>query len=107
MKRILFTPVAGPYGAMGVGFDLAQDRLTKHQDIFTQTSHMHCEALHFLAQNLETPSTVLEFPTLDELLAEIEDLKAAGIPMLRIETDYSQNDVGQLNPRVQAFLEVL
>lgn len=36
-----------------------------------------------------------------------KDLKAAGIPMLRIETDYSQNDIGQLKTRVQAFLEVL
>jgi benzoyl-CoA reductase/2-hydroxyglutaryl-CoA dehydratase subunit BcrC/BadD/HgdB len=34
-------------------------------------------------------------------------LKTAGIPMLRIETDYSQNDVGQIKTRVQAFLEVL
>ena len=36
-----------------------------------------------------------------------KDLKAVGIPMLKIETDYSQNDVGQLKTRVQAFLEVL
>jgi benzoyl-CoA reductase/2-hydroxyglutaryl-CoA dehydratase subunit BcrC/BadD/HgdB len=36
-----------------------------------------------------------------------KDLKAAGIPMLRLETDYSQNDVGQLKTRVQAFLEIL
>ena len=36
-----------------------------------------------------------------------KDLKAAGIPMLRLETDYSQNDIGQLKTRVQAFLEVI
>ena len=36
-----------------------------------------------------------------------KDLKAAGIPMLRLETDYSQNDVGQMKTRVQAFLEIL
>lgn len=73
MKKILLTPVAGPYGEMGVVFDLAQDRLTKGQDVFTETGHMHCEALHFLAGNLETPATVLEFPTLDELLKELEN----------------------------------
>ncbi len=72
MKKILFTPVAGPYGALNVMYDLAQDRLTKGQDIFTETGHMHCEALHFLALNLETPATVLEFPTLDELVAEVK-----------------------------------
>jgi len=72
MKKILLTPVAGPYGALDVMYDLAQDRLTKHQDIFTETGHMHCEALHFLAQNLESPTTVLEFPTLDELIDEVK-----------------------------------
>lgn len=72
MKRILFTPVAGPFGALDVVYDVAQDRLTKEQDIFTQTSHNHCEALHFLAQNLESTCTVLEFPTLDEFLEELK-----------------------------------
>ncbi|MCL4499838.1 MAG: 2-hydroxyacyl-CoA dehydratase family protein [Chloroflexi bacterium] len=32
-------------------------------------------------------------------------VKAAGIPMLKIETDYGQQDVGQLQTRVEAFLE--
>ena len=31
----------------------------------------------------------------------------AGIPILRIETDYSAEDVGQLSTRVEAFVEVL
>lgn len=34
-------------------------------------------------------------------------LKAAGIPMLGIETDYSMEDVGQLKTRVEAFVEML
>jgi benzoyl-CoA reductase/2-hydroxyglutaryl-CoA dehydratase subunit BcrC/BadD/HgdB len=32
-------------------------------------------------------------------------LKSAGIPSLKIETDYSEEDVGQLRTRVEAFLE--
>ena len=34
-------------------------------------------------------------------------IKEAGIPVLRIETDYSAEDVGQLSTRVEAFLEML
>ncbi len=34
-------------------------------------------------------------------------LEAAGIPALRIDTDYGQEDVGQLSTRVEAFLERL
>lgn len=34
-------------------------------------------------------------------------LKAQGIPMLEIETDYSQEDVEQIRTRVEAFLEMI
>lgn len=34
-------------------------------------------------------------------------LDKAGIPLLRIETDYSDEDVGQLRTRVDAFLEMI
>jgi benzoyl-CoA reductase/2-hydroxyglutaryl-CoA dehydratase subunit BcrC/BadD/HgdB len=33
--------------------------------------------------------------------------KAAGIPVLRVDTDYSMEDLGQLSTRVEAFLEML
>lgn len=31
----------------------------------------------------------------------------SGVPFLRLETDYSMQDVGQLRTRVEAFLEIL
>ncbi|MCL6472060.1 MAG: 2-hydroxyacyl-CoA dehydratase family protein [Firmicutes bacterium] len=34
-------------------------------------------------------------------------LKGAGIPVLKIETDYSMEDAGQLSTRVEAFLETI
>ena len=34
-----------------------------------------------------------------------EALKKAGVPVLEIETDYSEGDAGQLNTRVEAFIE--
>jgi benzoyl-CoA reductase/2-hydroxyglutaryl-CoA dehydratase subunit BcrC/BadD/HgdB len=33
------------------------------------------------------------------------DLEGSGIPVLRLETDYSQEDAGQIKTRVEAFLE--
>jgi benzoyl-CoA reductase/2-hydroxyglutaryl-CoA dehydratase subunit BcrC/BadD/HgdB len=36
-----------------------------------------------------------------------KNLTGKGIPTMRIETDYSQEDVGQLRTRVEAFLELL
>jgi benzoyl-CoA reductase/2-hydroxyglutaryl-CoA dehydratase subunit BcrC/BadD/HgdB len=34
-------------------------------------------------------------------------LENAGIPLLRVETDYSDEDAGQLKTRIDAFLETL
>jgi benzoyl-CoA reductase/2-hydroxyglutaryl-CoA dehydratase subunit BcrC/BadD/HgdB len=35
------------------------------------------------------------------------NLEEAGIPLLRIETDYSDEDAGQLKTRIEAFLEMI
>ena len=34
-----------------------------------------------------------------------ESLEKTGVPVLRLETDYSQEDVGQLRTRIEAFIE--
>ncbi len=34
-------------------------------------------------------------------------LKAEGIPVIKIETDYSQSDTGQLKTRLETFIEIL
>jgi len=36
-----------------------------------------------------------------------KELEETGLPTLRIETDYSQEDMGQLKTRVEAFVELL
>ena len=40
-----------------------------------------------------------------EALGIEKDLEESGIPAIRIETDYSQEDIGQLKTRLQAFIE--
>ena len=42
-----------------------------------------------------------------EAITITDALKAAGIPSIRIETDYSEEDVGPLRIRLEAFLESL
>jgi benzoyl-CoA reductase/2-hydroxyglutaryl-CoA dehydratase subunit BcrC/BadD/HgdB len=44
-------------------------------------------------------------PYIVESLPVEKDLEANHIPTLRIETDYSQEDVGQLKTRIEAFIE--
>ena len=69
MPNILLTGVIGPHG--NIQFDLAGDRLTRDQDIFTTTSHFHYVVLHFLAQNLASPCVVLEHPSLEDFEEEL------------------------------------
>lgn len=46
-------------------------------------------------------------PYLMESMPVEKALEDKGIPTLRIETDYSMEDVGQLKTRVEAFVELL
>jgi benzoyl-CoA reductase/2-hydroxyglutaryl-CoA dehydratase subunit BcrC/BadD/HgdB len=34
-------------------------------------------------------------------------LQDLGVDILRVETDYSQEDVGQLQTRIEAFIEII
>ena len=34
-------------------------------------------------------------------------MKAQGVPMLKVETDYSMGDAPQIQTRVEAFLEII
>jgi benzoyl-CoA reductase/2-hydroxyglutaryl-CoA dehydratase subunit BcrC/BadD/HgdB len=44
-------------------------------------------------------------PYMVEAMGIEQDLEGAGIPAIKIETDYSQEDMGQLATRLQAFIE--
>ena len=46
-------------------------------------------------------------PYLMEAIPVEKALESENIPVLRIETDYSMEDVGQLKTRVEAFVEML
>ena len=44
-------------------------------------------------------------PYIVESMPAEAELEKAGIPTLRLETDYSQEDAGQLKTRIEAFVE--
>lgn len=74
MARILFTTPTQPYPTQFCNdslTDLTSQRLTKGQDIFTLSGHMHCHGVHFIAQNISVPSVFLEYPTREGFEAEV------------------------------------
>ena len=76
--QFLLTSVFGPYG-VDDEFGRAENRMelfhnqvTREQGIFSYRFNHHSFGLQFLAQNLETPTTVLDFPTLDRFTEEVK-----------------------------------
>jgi haloalkane dehalogenase len=70
MPKVLLTGIIGPFD--NIQFNIAGDRLTRDQDIFTQQSHFHYQALHFLAENISAECVVLEHPSPEDLREELE-----------------------------------
>jgi len=82
-NRILLTTPAYPYPTLPANDSLTDatgQRFTKGDDIFTIISHTHCFAAHILAQNVEVPTVVLEYPRWDDFTAEVD----RGYPIIGI-----------------------
>ncbi len=72
-----------------------QDRLGHIQEM---AEKYHVDGVILYALQFCTPYTM-------EAMGIETILEKAGIPAIRLETDYSQEDVGQLKTRIQAFVE--
>lgn len=73
--RILFTSTCKPIPVFlnrFLSIDDVSYRFIVDQGPFSATADVPSFSLHFLAQNVTCPSTVLEWPTLDELAAELK-----------------------------------
>lgn len=76
--KLLLTSVFGPYGVNDEygrkdnKMELFHNQITREQGIFSYRFHHNSFGLFFLAENLETPSTVLDFPSLDVFRKELE-----------------------------------
>ena len=76
--RLLLTSVFKPfgvddaYGRKENKIELYHNQVTREQGIFSLRSTSRSFALYTLAENIEVPTAVLDFPTLDEFVAEIK-----------------------------------
>ena len=64
-NRLLLTTAVYPFPSLPqeeAATDVMGQRFTRGNDLFTMVSHTHPLALHLLAQNLQIPSVVLEYP---------------------------------------------
>ena len=73
--RILLTTPCYPYPTLPANDSLTDatgQRFTHGDDIFTVVSHTHCYANHILAQNINIPSTLLEYPRWNNFTEEVD-----------------------------------
>ncbi len=73
--RILLTTPCYPYPTLPANDSLTDatgQRFTHGDDIFTIVSHTHCFANHILAQNINIPSTLLEYPRWNNFTEEVD-----------------------------------
>jgi hypothetical protein len=75
--NILFSSVFGPYGvddAYGRKenlMELFHNQVTREQGLFSLRFHHESFGLHFLAENVRAPATVLDFPSEERFVREI------------------------------------
>lgn len=82
-NRLLLSTPTYPYPTLPANdslTDASGQRFMKGDDIFTVVSHTHCFANHILAQSVEVPSVLLEYPRWADFTAEIDK----GYPILGI-----------------------
>jgi radical SAM superfamily enzyme YgiQ (UPF0313 family) len=76
-KRVLLTSVCRPMGpeygdASSVGYELLYRQVTRAQGIFSpRTVNVHF-GLDYIAENLETPTVVLQYPSESEFIKELK-----------------------------------
>ena len=77
LKKVLLTSVCRPLGvrygdAPSVGYELLYEQVTRAQGLFSPRSHHVHFSLEYLAENLDAPTTVLQYPTKAELVRELK-----------------------------------
>ncbi|MFX1508403.1 MAG: B12-binding domain-containing radical SAM protein [Promethearchaeota archaeon] len=89
--RILLTTPCYPYPSLPANDSLTDatgQRFTHADDIFTIVSHTHCYANHILAQNIDIPATLLEYPRWDNFTQEVDkEYSIIGISSFPVHLD--------------------
>jgi hypothetical protein len=76
LPRVLLTSVCRPLGvrhgdAPSVGYELLHEQVTRAQGLFSPRSHHVHFSLEYIAENLDAPTTVLQYPSKAELVREL------------------------------------
>lgn len=77
MAKLLLSSVFGPfgvdddYGRKENVLELLHNQVTREQGLFSPRYHSESFGLHFLAENIETPATVLDFPSQKRFVREL------------------------------------
>ncbi len=76
-KKVLLTTVCRPLGvrygdAPSVGYELLHEQVTRAQGLFSPRSHHIQFSLEYLAENLDAPSVVLQYPSRSEFIRELK-----------------------------------
>ena len=76
-KKVLLTSVCRPMGpkygdAPSVGYELLYSQVTRAQGLFSpRTVNIHY-SLEYIAENLDAPTVVLQYPSKSELIRELK-----------------------------------
>jgi len=92
MQRVLLTTPVGPYDTHYYNHsltDVMDQRFSRGCGIFTMRGHIHINFAHAIAQNLETPSVFLEYPSWEDFDTEL----AKGYEFVGINGFHNQRDV--------------
>jgi hypothetical protein len=78
-KKLLLTAVFGPYGvnnkyaeATGMQMELINNQITREQGVHSPRSIFWSFWLYFIAENISTPTTVLDFPKWKDFVKELK-----------------------------------
>jgi radical SAM superfamily enzyme YgiQ (UPF0313 family) len=76
MRQVLLTSVCRPLGVRhgdspSVGYELLHEQVTRAQGLFSPRSHHVQFSLEYIGENLEAPTTVLQYPSRSDLVREL------------------------------------
>jgi benzoyl-CoA reductase/2-hydroxyglutaryl-CoA dehydratase subunit BcrC/BadD/HgdB len=94
----MFDAIAEDY--MGINCACFTPNQGRFDDVLRMARELNADGVIDYALNFCTPYQ-MEAYTMETAAQE------AGIPLLKIDTDYSAEDMGQLSTRVEAFLEMI
>ncbi len=77
-RKVLLTSVCRPFGVRygdspSVGYELLHEQVTRAQGLFSPRSHHIHFSLEYIAENLDAPTVVLQYPSKKEFIRELEN----------------------------------